>query len=271
MTATARRASVTREMEMRLKLPVRYWAMHSNRPEDTLETNVRYVAPVWEIEAAATALVLVDCWDTHAWVSHLERSGDIIRERIAPLIDAARAAGIMIVHAPAPLAARKYHPQWTQYAEEDDLDPQPVCDTWPPEDFRQRTGEYAQYELAPPNPVPVVPEAEDIADPIKPTADDIVIATGAQLHRLLKDRQILHLLYCGFATNICVVHRDYGMIPMRRRGYNAVLVRDCTSAIENSTTLADEGMKQFAIMDIEQSSASTTSVELIAACEADSE
>jgi nicotinamidase-related amidase len=250
-----------------LQVPVRYWAMHSSRPEDILETNVHYMTPVWEIAAAETALVLVDCWSSHAWKSHLERSGEIITDRIAPLIDAARDAGITIVHAPAPLAARVY-PQWTRYADEDDLDPpEPHDDDWPSKDFRLRTGDYAQYELAPPTPVPVVPEAEDIADPIKPTADDMVIATGAQLHRLLADRKILHLLYCGFATNSCVIHRGYGMIAMRRRGYNAILVRDCTAAIENSTTVAEEAMKVYAIKDIERSAASTTSDELIAACE----
>ncbi len=254
-----------------LQVPVRYWAMHSSRPEDMLETNVRYMTPNWEIDAGETALVLVDCWDSHAWKSHLERSAEIITNRIAPLIDAARAAGITIVHAPAQLAAMKY-PRWTRYAEADELEPpEPHYDDWPPKDFHLRTGEYAQYELAPPTPVPVVPEAERIADAIIPTAADMVVATGAQLHRLLEDRRILHLLYCGFATNSCVILRDYGMIPMLRRGYNTILVRDCTSAIENSSTIAEKAMMKYAIMDIERSAASTTSNELIVACERESE
>jgi nicotinamidase-related amidase len=80
----------------------------------------------------------------------------------------------------------------------------------------------------------------------------------------------VHLLYCGFATNSCVILRDYGMIAMHRRGYNAMLVRDCTAAIENSTTIADEAMMEYAIKDIERSMASTTSSEVIAACKSES-
>ena len=255
-------------MAKALQVPVRYWAMHATTPEEMLEANVHHMTPVWEVDAAETALVLVDCWGEHAWKSHLERSGEIIANKIAPLIEAARAAGITVVHAPAPLAASKY-PQWTRYAADDDLHPVPaIRDDWPPEDFRRRAGQYSQFELAPPGELPVVPEAETIAEPIEPHPDDMVVATGAQLHRLLTHRRILHLLYAGFATNSCVILRDYGMIAMLRRGYNAILVRDCTAAIENSTTIAAEEMATYAIRDIERSAASTTSPELIAACQA---
>ena len=66
-------------------------------------------------------------------------------------------------------------------------------------------------------------------------------------------------------TNSCAIRRDYGIHPMKRRGYNAILVRDCTTAIENSTTIADEAMTTHAVKDIERDTTSTTSRALIAA------
>jgi len=121
-------------------------------------------------------------------------------------------------------------------------------------------------ELAPPAAAPAVPEAEDIADLVKPESDDNVVATGMQLHRVLKANRILHVLYAGFATNSCVILRDYGMIDMRRRGYNTMLLRDCTTAIENSQTVKEELMTDYAIMDIERSSATAISQDFIQAC-----
>ena len=71
---------------------------------------------------------------------------------------------------------------------------------------------------------------------VLPQAGDFVIATGDQLHRLCRERGILYLIYVGFATNICVPDRDYGMRAMRERGYALVLVRDATTGVEASDT-----------------------------------
>ena len=49
-------------------------------------------------------------------------------------------------------------------------------------------------------------------------------------------RRIKHLFYAGFATNICVQFRDYGMQAMRKRGYNLILLRDATTGIESAET-----------------------------------
>lgn len=252
-----------------LSLPVRYWAMESGAPEENLESNVRYVEPEWTVESEETALVMVDVWGSHAWKSHLDRGMAIAAAKLVPVVEAARAAGVTIVHAPAPLAAKKY-PQWTRFADDADIDPRPAPDqAWPPEEFRLRQGEYARYDLTPSRPVPVVPEAEEIADLVAPRPEDLVVATGSQLHRAMIYHRVLHLLYVGFATNSCVILRDYGMNAMRRLGYNTVLLRDCTTAIENTQTVADEGMTRYAVMDIERSSASTTSSDFIAACRTD--
>jgi nicotinamidase-related amidase len=94
-------------------------------------------------------------------------------------------------------------------------------------------------------------EQRRIVPEVEPLSDDFVVATGEQLHRLLQDRGILHLFYAGFATNICIPFRDYGLRAMRRRGYNLILLRDCTTAIETHDTVAELLITRLAIRDFE--------------------
>ncbi|MGQ9731729.1 MAG: cysteine hydrolase family protein, partial [Candidatus Zipacnadales bacterium] len=186
--------------------------------------------------------MLVDCWDRHYVESHLERTNRIILERIKPLIEACKHIGVTVIHAPSPPIARKY-PQWVAYASDAELGfelrsskPQ----EWPPADFRKREGQYACF-AKPSEPgrdewIRTEGEARLIAKAIQPQDGEFVIATGAQLHRLCHDRRILHLLYAGFATNMCVPGRDYGTRAMEGRGYNVILPRDCTTGIEGPGT-----------------------------------
>jgi len=59
------------------------------------------------------------------------------------------------------------------------------------------------------------------------------------------------LLYVGFHTNWCIQNRDYGMRQMRAQGYNPILLRDCTCAVESHDTLEDRTHEKIAIRDIE--------------------
>ena len=72
----------------------------------------------------------------------------------------------------------------------------------------------------PPDYEGILPHWDAIADPTKPELEGYVVATGGQLHRLLKDQ----------------------------RGYNLILVRDCTTGIENSYTIDDFSVTKFSVM-----------------------
>jgi nicotinamidase-related amidase len=108
-----------------------------------------------------------------------------------------------------------------------------------------------------------------IVGDIAPQPGDFVIATGEQLHRLLRDRKVIHLLYAGFAANMCVPGRDYGTRVMQGRGYNIILLRDCTTAIEGAETAEGGWLTKAAILNHEMIVGhTTTSAALVAACEA---
>ncbi|MBM4086838.1 MAG: isochorismatase family protein [Planctomycetes bacterium] len=102
---------------------------------------------------------------------------------------------------------------------------------------------------------------------VEPQPGDFVAATGDQLHRLLRHRKILHLFYAGFAANMCVLHRDYGIEAMQRRGYNIILLRDCTTAIESAETFADMAHTRASVGIVEMVyGVSASSADFVAAC-----
>jgi nicotinamidase-related amidase len=107
----------------------------------------------------------------------------------------------------------------------------------------------------------------DIAPAARPLPGEPVIHTGEEMHGILAERRILHLFYAGFATNWCVLYRDYGMLAMSNRGYNLVLIRDATTGIEFHDTLDSLTATEIQIREIETKYAwSTTTDAFIAAC-----
>ena len=255
----------------RLRLPVRYCQLNVDDGAAWVEESFHLRQLEWEIDPAETALVMVDVWHIHPYESHLARGAQITRERIAPVVEFCRDTGITVVHAPSPGQAVKY-PQWVRYAGDREIvgSGPAVQDEWPPKEFRTRTGEYERF--AKPKVErrerwlkEVLPERK-IMPCVEPQPDDFVVANGDQLHRLLRHRKVLHLLYCGFAANMCVLHRDYGIIAMGKRGYNIVLLRDCTTAIESSDTLPEMMHTTASISIVEMvHGVTTTSHELLAA------
>ena len=254
-----------------LELPLRYYRLGADPGQRTHEATCGHVEITWSVPTAEAALVLVDCWHDHYIVSHEERSGQIIRERVAPVAEACRQAGVTVIHAPSPTSVELY-PQWLQYAGDSELGfvARTPADDWPPAEFRQRTGEYAAYARPPERVIHDWVENRyhyRISEHLQPQEGDFVVATGAQLHRLLKHRKVLHLIYAGFAANMCVPYRDYGMRAMKDRGYSIILLRDCTSAIEAAETLPDFSLTRAAVLNTEMTVGHTTTSEaLIGAC-----
>jgi nicotinamidase-related amidase len=241
------------------------------------EENFGYKFRQVTIPPEESALVLVDCWDSHFALSYLARAEAIMRERIRPVMDAARAIGVTVVHAPSPKQARKF-PQWLRYAGDSEVSPvkQPDPD-WPPPDFVHRRGEWAHLrkEWSGDYREKLVREDEayTIHPSVWPEPDDFVIATGEQLHRLCKHRKIKYLFYAGFAANACLPWRDYGMVAMRDRGYYLILLRDCTTAIETADTLPTLMVTHVMVHQVELlhnygGGGSLTSDEFIAAAQA---
>ena len=253
-----------------LDLTVRYFQDSTPAGVTCREEHFRRREVSMPLPVAQTALVLVDIWNTHFIESWRERAEHVTVAAIVPVLAAAREAGLTIIHAPSVRVAAQY-PQVQCYRSTAETAPAPPSQ-WPPAAFRSRTGPYAVYR----NPREQVPgRPSQWADRLamSPHIDvqdgEVVVATGAQLHALLQDRRILHLLYVGFATNWCVLGKDYGIRAMKDRGYNPVLLRDATTGVEFPDTLDTLQATELAVREVEQQHGFTVSNhDFLTACRA---
>ena len=238
---------------MQLRVSARRYLTYAPLGEESIEANFQYQEMDLDLDAAETALILVDCWDHHYIDTHLSRAKEIVSKTLAPFTDFCRDVGILVVHAPGLGVIKRYEDwmenpnEWDRHAAEPD---------WPPDDFRNRAGQYSKMTLWKSTPamdawMDYASNRMGIMPELGPEPGDVAVADGDQLHSLLRDKRILHVLYAGFATNWCVTNKNYGLQAMSTRGYNVVLLRDATTAVETHDSFQDEMMKKTAIRTAE--------------------
>jgi len=238
--------------EQNLHIRPRYHRWHVDPGVEWTEKNTGYARLDWEIPLSQAALVLVDVWAHHYLKDTEARTEEIVQERIRPLLRACRRTGLQLIHAPAPGLAQK-HPAWVQRVEGEERAGGSGED-WPPAEFRAKSGGYAQY-ARPEEPrereLEVLRARRSFHPAVQPEGKEVVIATGEELHRYCKEEGILFLFYLGFNTNACILMRDYGTLEMSKRGYEVIIVRDCTTGMESSKTHDELGQTRGAILFLE--------------------
>ncbi|MCI0625842.1 MAG: isochorismatase family protein [Acidobacteria bacterium] len=233
-----------------LRTRPRYHRWHVDPGVDWLETNTGYASLDWSIPLSQAALVLVDVWQRHYLKDTELRGEEIIGDKLVPLLAACRDAGMKIVHAPSPPVA-KVHPNWLKLVGETEMKPE--YDDWPPRQFRSRSGPYQRYKRPsePREPERQALPPHRIHPKAEPLAREPVIATGEELHRYCKQKGVLFLFFAGFNTNACILSRDYGTLKMSERGYEIILVRDCTTGMESRETQPTLSQTRGAILLLE--------------------
>src|SRR5256886_6747158 len=187
-------------------------------------------------DASKTAVIICDMWDQHWCKGATERCGQIA-PRINDLINAVRAKGGFIVHAPsdtmktyegtpgrklaqsappAPSANPIGKWRFIQPEKEGKLpidDSDGGCDDEPQcKNYRAWKGEHPAIKIA---------DGDAISD------------SGQEIYNLLKQRGITNVIMCGVHTNMCVLGRSFGIREMVSNGFNTVLVRDLTDTMYN--------------------------------------
>ncbi len=258
------RAEDSAESARRLKIQPRYHRWHVDPGVEWVETNTTYATLDWSIPLSQAAVVLIDVWDRHYLLDTQARTEAIIKDRLAPLLDACREAGLLVIHAPSSVVAQQ-HPNWKPR--------QPVAPVsrppsdWPPPAFRSKSGEFRAYARPA---EPREPELVELRSRLQmhalaqPVGDEPVIGTGDELHSLCREKGILFLLFAGFNTNACILMRDYGTLAMSQRGYEVVLIRDCTTGMESRDSHPQLAQTNGAILLLEMfGQYSITSEEII--------
>ena len=242
-------------MAREITLKVRYLPAAAEVCDVDEEKLIRHKYLTWRLPATETALVIVDAWDVHYLKSHQKRAVEICRRKIKSVMDACRKAEITIIHAPSLEDAKRYLNTGEFLGARVENAKPAETQLWPPEDFRKRLGEYGEF-AKPEGSVAAkwkqMQSRRKICQAVKPRIGDCIVGTGAELQELCFDKRILHLIYVGFAANWCVLFRDYGVREMSLLNYNVIILRDCTTAIENAYTAERKDMTKFAILEAEE-------------------
>jgi nicotinamidase-related amidase len=206
-------------------------------------TNPRYEEETLELDADKTTLISLHCWnvgcpenplDENYWVGMgfpqtTEEAQRIMNVFIRPAMDAARRAGILVCHVQTKSIAIKY-PQHLEELEDE--------------------GKRSETVYAPPPAIPGYRESvlfrfhgkdyptssplKDMDFPrvVAPLPGEPIVYTTKQFDKVLRKRGIINLIYTGFATDMCILYAEGGIIPMFNLGYRVLLIREATLGVE---------------------------------------
>jgi nicotinamidase-related amidase len=268
----AKSKEVTHRDEFRI--PLRYMPQAINYDDEMPEAEWHRVERTVRFEASLCALVMLDTWNTHFMQGR--RTDRIVRDAIKPVADTCRKTGMLIIHAPSPPVAAKY-PEYrfkpTPESESQDIHSivtesyvknKKANRAWPTFEMRMRTGSFSEYSLRSDRDAAflsseVLYSRYYIHPALGPEKGDWVIADRIELDALLTEKKKYHLFYAGFVSNGCVQERDYGVKFVQQLGYNPILLRDCTTALEMAHTFENLEQTRASVENIEFWVGTTTS------------
>ena len=179
-----------------------------------------------ELPIAETALLLCDVWDKH-WCRGASERVDAMAPRMNEVVQAARAKGVPIIHAPSgtmffytdtPMRQRMMDAPHAEKTPLKDVDEPPLpiddsdggCDTDDQPQYSAWTRQHPGIEIA---------EPDGISD------------NGDEVYNYLVARGVKNIVYMGVHTNMCVLGRSFAIRNMTRLGMNCFLIRDLTDAM----------------------------------------
>lgn len=184
-----------------------------------------------KVSAKETAIVICDMWDDH-WCHNAALRCGVLAKKADPVIRAARAKGIFIIHAPSDCMAyyqdsparkrMQAYPKVAMPARAVSLPDPPLpvddsdggCDD--PKPAKESRAWKKQHDA-----ITIDEEKDGITD------------NGQEVYNALQARGIKTLLVMGVHTNMCVLNRTFAIKAMTRAGVKCILIRDLTDAMYN--------------------------------------
>ncbi len=177
-------------------------------------------------EPNRSALILCDMWDRHWCRGANPRVAQIV-QRAAPLLEKARAQGVLIIHAPSDTmdfyedspqrrAIRAMPAQPTPPTLDRPAPPLPIddsdggCDTPGDKSYKAWSRQHPGIVIA---------------------DKDLISDKGEEVFTALKLRGITHLFVMGVHTNMCILNRTFAIKQMTKWGVRCILIRDLTDAM----------------------------------------
>jgi nicotinamidase-related amidase len=214
----------------------------SSRPDEfVLQARTRKDGVVAETtlhwDAAKTAVILCDMWDTHTCKGAARRVSEMV-PKFNEFLRAARGRGALVIHAPSDVI-----PFYKDYPQRKRVLDAPAAKA-PMEILRR------PYDATCEGPFPFnndawhcdcEPQCPDVRPypwtrqhpGIEIAAGDAISADGREIWNLCEARGITNILMTGVHTNYCIVNRSFGIRQTVMLGRPIVLVRDMTDSLYN--------------------------------------
>jgi len=212
------------------------------------------------IDTETTAFVSMHAWDTGedgefpGWercVEYIPRASRICRELTAPFLDKVRKAGMRIIHVAAPGQTYAKYPGYQKTLDITGPAPDVYGEALPADGVVSELRSFkSKYSFVGDENAPDVNRGHadlDFNKYVRPKGDEHVVVTSNQLFGLCRHYNIHHLIYTGFAINMCLVSSPGGMIDMSRRGIFCSSVRELTAAVENRESNRGEKNKEYGL------------------------
>jgi nicotinamidase-related amidase len=200
---------------------------------------------VVELDADATALVALHCWNIGCpdgpavdprfrvgmgFPETLKAAYEVMRDRIRPAADAARRAGMVVAHVENDSIGRKHlglmdTPPTVERGQIEGEIPPPAAAGHRRQIEARGHGE----EFLTQSPYAFMDRVWFLMpEPGEPFAMD-----SLQLHRMLNRRGVQNLIYTGFAADMCLLRAPGGVVDMARRySYRVFVIREATLGVE---------------------------------------
>jgi nicotinamidase-related amidase len=191
---------------------------------------------------ARTAIIICDMWDTHTCSLSAQRVA-ALAPRMNQVVNAARALGVMIIHAPSD--TMKFY-EGTPWRDRMRKAP-PAASPFPIENRCARVPDEERN-------FPIDDSAGGCDDPIIKTVEappwpwtrenaaiDVVgydgVSDNAQeIYNYCRQDGIDKVVLMGVHTNICILNRGFGARQMTRLGFGVVVARDLTDSMYDPRT-----------------------------------
>jgi nicotinamidase-related amidase/type 1 glutamine amidotransferase len=188
-------------------------------------------------DAAKTALIICDMWDTHTCPNSAARVAEMA-PRVNAVANALRVKGALIIHCPSD--TMKFY---------DGTPGRKLAQAAPPVEPKVPLQRWCKLDPSKEPPLPIddsdggcdCPRTWKPGDPYPWTrqhpaisiAEGDAITESAEAYHLIRQRGIERVLICGVHLNMCVLGRPFGIRQLTAQGLDVVLLRDLTDTMYN--------------------------------------
>jgi len=213
------------------------------KAKDTLVLHERKVDKTETVtwKASQSAIIICDMWDTHTCAGAARRVVELA-PKLNDFVKAARAEGVLIVHAPSDVIKFYEGTPQRQRAKDAPLAKATIPFKWnrldPTREGPLPIDDSDWCDCTPKCPIKEIeatrkwPWKRQI-DTIEVASEDAVSADGQEIYNLFQQRGIKNVIMTGVHTNMCVLGRSFGIRQMVMLQRPVVLVRDMTDSLYN--------------------------------------